>query len=222
MFHANTTTIKPGMLVSLKTTVSGNVHYRRHTIEAERVTADGALHGKWETEKHVMDAAEHDRAKKARADARNAISAACSHSSFGLLCAQENATKLQEAITKAQSIVSEFNATAKLSRISVYVITGKIAADDVQAVQAINSEILELLMEMDEGLEKGDVKIARDACNKARDISDMLTEVPAATLRAAIDMTREAARRIVKNGNAGDAGEQARAKLGDVMAYFAQ
>lgn len=221
-FLAIETTLRPGLLVSLKTTVTGNVSYRRQTIEAERVTADGALHGRWETEKTVADAAEHERSKKARADARNAIAAVCKLSAFGLLCPQDDKAKLDEAISKAQTIVDQFNAGAMRSRIAVYVLTGTISEHDQQAVAAINSEILSLLMEADTGLERADVKLTRDACNALVKICDMLTEKPRAILYAAIDGARDAARQIVRAGNAGDLGNEARTALGEAMAFFAR
>lgn len=216
------TTLKPGLLVSLKTTITGNVSYFRKTIEGEHVTANGELRASWETEKKVLNAAEHDLAKKARADARNAISAACSISAFGLLCPVDNEAKLKEAIGKAQDIVNSFNQTATLSEIALYVIVGRIADDDADAEKAINSEVLDLLMEMDAGLEAKDVKATRDACNKARYLLAMLTEAPARALQGAIDASREAASKIVKNGDAAEVGVMARNTLETTMAYFAK
>jgi len=142
----NCTTIKPSLLVSLKTTVRGNVSYSRRTIESEHVTAEGALEAKWETEKKVLNAAEHNAAKKARADARNAITATCAHSAFGLLCPVENEEALKESIGKANAIADAFNRTAQVSRIQVYVIMGRIADNDADAAAAIHSEIIDLLM----------------------------------------------------------------------------
>jgi len=198
-----TSTIKPGMLVSLKTTISGlNVSYHRRVIEAEHVTADGKLQASWETDKLVLDAAEHDLAKKARADARNAISAACVHSDFGLLCPMENEEKLNAAIAKATDIIAAFNKQAKFSKISVYALTGKIEVNDVQAVAGINSEIRDLLMDMESGVTNGDVRLIREAANKARGFMPMLVAEPAAFLESAIEMVRDVARAIVKDGSA--------------------
>lgn len=220
MFNADKMTVKPGMLVSLKSTISGNVQYRRNTIESEHVTESGELHGRWETEKRVQDAAEHDRAKKVRSDARNAISLVCSNSSFGLLCPMENEAALLAAIAKAQSMVEEFNATAKLSTISVFVMTGRISENDDQTTTAINSEILDLLMAMADGLDAKDVKLARDACNRAVNLSDMLTPDAAGNLQSAIDATREACRYIVRNGSGGALAEQAQRTIERGMAHF--
>ena len=46
-----TNTIRPGLLVSLKTTVRGNVSYQHTDIEPEHLTETGQQLAKWETER---------------------------------------------------------------------------------------------------------------------------------------------------------------------------
>lgn len=194
------TTLRPGLLVSLKTSIRGNVTYKKQVLESEHRTDDGAERARWETERHVSNAEEHERAKKARSQISFMVRSICAHSAFGLLCPENKAEELATAITAAQKLASDFNETAELSRISVYVITGRVAPDDVEAVKAINSEIRDLLSDMAEGVEKLDVKAIREAANKAKDMGTMLTPEAEARVRIAIDTAREAARRIVKAG----------------------
>ena len=215
-------TLRPGMLVSLKTSITGlNVNYRRNVLEAEHVTADGKLQAKWETEKLVIDANEHDMAKKARADARNAIAAACVLSDFGLLCPESNESKLKDAIAKANAIIDGFNSVSKLSRISVYVMTGKIESHDANAIRAINSEVRDLLLDMESGITRNDPKVIRDAANKARNLTAMLMQEAAAHLETAIEFARDTARHIVKHSNGGAVGTEALAVIQDAARYFA-
>ena len=91
-------------------------------------------------------------------------------------------------------------ATAQLTRASVYVMVGKIAADDVEAVKAINSEVSDLLGQMQEGLRNLDVKSIRDAANKAKGIGQMLSPDAAVRIQLAIDAARSSARKIVQAG----------------------
>jgi hypothetical protein len=70
--------------------------------------------------------------------------------------------QLDAAIIEARGIADEFNSRASLSRVRIYVMCGRIAPDDVEAVKAINSEVRELLSEMTEGVKKFDVKRIRD------------------------------------------------------------
>jgi len=97
-------------------------------------------------------------------------------------------------------LTEEFNATAKLTRVRVYVIAGRIAPDDVEAVRAINGEVRDLLTDMAEGVRNLDVKTVRDAADRARDIGRMLAPDAQARIQAAIDAARSAARQIVKAG----------------------
>lgn len=195
-------TLRPGLLVSLSTTVKGNVRYSVREIEAEHYEGDGTRRAKWETDKLVMDPAEHDEAVKLRGKARSLVTAICSASSFGLLCPQDQGEKLAAAIAEAQEIAEGFNRRASVTRIAVHAIVGRVAEDDVQAVRAINSEVRGLMEAMEAGLRNLDVQVVRDAANKAKDLAAMLTPEAVGKAQAAIDAARAAARRIVKAGEA--------------------
>ena len=200
------TTLRPGLLVSLKTSLTGNVIYRKKILDAEKIK-DGASIARWETEREIADAAEHEEAKRARTKAGSTIRSVCAQSAFGLLCPEADAAELEKAITEARQIADDFNAGAQLSRISLYVITGRIAPDDVEAVRAINSEVRELIDAMAEGIEKIDVKAVREAASRAKALGSMLNPEAEARIRIAIETARDAARAIVK------AGEQAAVEI---------
>lgn len=197
-----TSTLRPGLLVSLKTSLVGNVKYFSREIEAEHTTEDGAAKARWETERTVSDAVEYEAGKKVRAKTRALISAACSISTFGLLCPEENADVLEKAIAEAHKTADEFNATAKLSRVHVYILTGRVASNDVEAVKAINSEVRGLLEDMERGIANIDVKMIREAASQAKQLGSMLSSEAEARVRIAIDTARDAAKDIVKaNGS---------------------
>lgn len=194
------TTLRPGLLVSLKTSIRGNVTYQTNVLDPDHANDAGALESRWETTRQIADAAEHERAKIARSKAAACVRRICAQSAFGLLCPEASGDALETAIAEARAIADDFNKSAALSRISVYVITGRIAADDVEAVKAINSEVRDLLGTMAEGVTKLDVQSIRDAANKARELGSMLPPETEARVRLAIDAARSAARRIVKAG----------------------
>lgn len=195
-----TSTLRPGLLVSLKTSLTGNVKYQTRTIGAEHRTEEGALHAVWETARTVIDPAEHEAGKKARGSARFTVARVCSTSAFGLLCPEDGAAALESAIVEARAIAEKFNQTATLTRLSVYVITGRIAADDVEAAKAINSEVRDLLDTMRQGVSDMDAATIREAANKARGLGQMLLPEAEARLRVAIEAARTAARQIIKAG----------------------
>lgn len=200
MSDLDTSTLRPGLLVSLKTTVSGNVSYVRRTIEADHTTKEGKRKASWETERVITDPKENERAKIARQTARTLIGRVCATSAFGLLCPDDKVDQLRDAIRDARKVADDFNAKAKLSRLGVYVITGRIARDDVEAVKAIKSEVRDLLDQMRQGVKDCDVKSIREAANKARNLGAMLSPQAAARVQDAIDKARSAARAIVKAG----------------------
>jgi hypothetical protein len=195
----NIETLRPGFLISLKTSVRGNVKYDKRDI-ANETTADGKAIAEWETKRIIADPVEFKAAGEARGKARSLINSVCVASAFGLLCPEAAQEELDNAVKSAHAVVDTFNATAKLTRVSVYVMVGKIAADDVEAVKAINSEVSDLLGQMQEGLKNLDVKAIRDAAAKAKGIGQMLAPEAAVRIQMAIDAARSSARKIVQAG----------------------
>lgn len=193
-------TIRPGLLVSLKTSVTGNVSYKKQDLEADHLTSEGIKRARWETERTITDPEEHEKALQVRSKCRTLITRVCAASTFGLLCPESDSAELTEAVETAQALAAEFNRTATITRVGVYIIAGRVAADDVEAVRAINSEVRELLGDMERGVRNLDVKVIRDAANKAREIGSMLQPEAAARIQVAINAARTTARAIVKAG----------------------
>jgi hypothetical protein len=188
------------LLVSLKTAIRGNIHYEHRDIELEHVTDDGTRVASWETERSIVDPAEYDTAVKIRTRIRTVINAACVRSAFGLLCPEKSAEDLDKAVSEARRLADEFNASAKLTRIYVYVLTGRIAPDDLEALRALNSEARDLLATMAEGIGNLDVTAVRDAADRARALGRMLTPGAQARIGSAVEVARNAVRKIVKAG----------------------
>lgn len=193
-------TLRPGLLVSLKTSITGNVKYRKQVIEPEHITDSGAEEARWETQRIIADPEEFQVAKTTRNRARSTIARVCTPSAFGLLCPQDKADELEAAIADARSRADEFNRGAARSHIGVYVITGRIAEDDVEAVRAINSEISELLEAMQNGIKNCDVGAIRAAAAQAKNLGAMLSTDASSRVQVAIDVARSAAKQIVKAG----------------------
>ena len=198
-----TSTLRPGFLVDLSTTLKGNVRYRAETIEEDHITDTGERKAVWNTTRTVADPAEHAEAVKARGRARSIITAVCTNGARWLLCPETKADQLEAAITEARDVVARFNSRATLTRIDVSIIIGKVAADDVEAFRAINGEIRSLLATMADGLKNLDVEVVREAANKAKALGQMLTVDASERIQEAIDEARKAARRIVQAGDEG-------------------
>ena len=194
----NTSTLRPGLLVSLKTSLTGNVQYVRTDLDNE---VDGKLaKARWETQRTIADHEEHERATKARNKARSLIVSVCAKSAFGLLCPENAASDLDAAIDQARKVTEAFNETAKLTRVHVYVIAGKVAADDAEAARAIASEVRDLMSAMEKGIANCDVKVIREAAAKAKDVGQMLSPAMQARVQVAVDVARASAKKIVQAG----------------------
>jgi hypothetical protein len=158
------------------------------------------MQARWETERTIDDPREHEDAVKTRNKISSMVRGICAHTAFGLLCPESDAAKLETAMVDARKEAELFNEYAKLTRIHVYLMTGRVAPDDVEAVRAINSEVRDLLEKMENGISNLDVKAVREAANKARQVGSMLSDNASERIKDAITTARDAARKIVKAG----------------------
>jgi hypothetical protein len=187
------------LLVSLKTTIYGNVKYQKRTL-ANTMTEDGASVAEWETTRTIFDPEEHKRATKVRQNARNMIADACISTGFGLLCPADRRERLTETVKAAREIVREFNATATLSTVRVYVIAGYIADNDEEAMRAIAAEVKDLFTSMEQGIQGMDAAAIRDAASRALKVGQMLQPEASESVKEAVKLARDVARKITKAG----------------------
>ena len=199
---SNIRTLRPGLLVSLNTSIRGNVKYYKKQLEAAHEGDSGEERSSWNTTKVVFDPEEQKAAAKVRDKARTLITGVCSYSAFGLLCPEEDADKLEAAIEEARTIADEFNRDAALTRIRVNALYGRIAQDDVTAMRAIGRELRDLMQDMQTGLAELDVKKVHTAADKARSVGQMLAPEAKNRIDYAIKEARKSARKIVKAGQA--------------------
>jgi hypothetical protein len=198
MTTVNVSTLRPGILVSLKTTLKGNVVYIKETITPERKIGKTGTETEWQTTRRVEDVNEFEVAKALRAKARAEIAKVCANTAFGLLCPESDADKLDAAIAASRKAVDDFNRKSKLTKINVYALCGRVSPDDKEAVRAIRSEVRELLDEMKAGINDLDAARVRDAARKVRGIGQMLTPESREKITGAIEAARKTAREIVK------------------------
>jgi hypothetical protein len=189
--------IRPGLLVSLKTTVRGGIAYLRRDVEPVR-KKDGAQISTWETTRTITDVEEWDAAIKTRAAARALVTRVCCPSEFGLLCPAVQEDQLSAGVAAARVLADAHNATAKWSRIEIYILTGRVEQDDVEASRAIAAEVRGMIDAMGEGIKAADPVAIREAANKARALGGMLSAAAQEKVSSAILQARAAAREIVK------------------------
>lgn len=210
-----TSVIKPGYLVSLKTSLRGGVNYKRVDLEQDHTTEDGARLARWETAREIPDPAEFEAATIARGASRLAITRVCCATAFGLLCPSIKEGELFDAIAEARAIADKHNAGARLTHIDVYTLVGRVAQDDAEAARAIGAEVRELLDAMRAGIADADPGAIREAANKAKNLGAMLSADVAGQVTAAIVEARAAAREITKRVE--KAGETAAAVVAELQ-----
>lgn len=192
------TILKPGILVSLKTTLVGGVSYERRDLEREHATETGASEARWETRRQIDDPAEHARATKVRSEASSLIRKVCTASAFGLLCPLAKVAELDAACAAARELCDLHNAAAQSTAVRIYVLRGQIATSDEEAATAIASEVKALLERMKSGIGSRDAAAIREAAGQVKEISSILSDEDAAKVQVSIEAARKAARQLTK------------------------
>jgi hypothetical protein len=202
MTNLKVSTLRPGLLVSLATSVTGNVSYAKETIEAETEVegSPGKMRAKWETTRYTADAAEHEAAIKVRGKARSLITSVCAKSKFGLLCPENMIPEFDKAVGEAERLVEAFNAQATITTVGLYVVAGNVSPDDARAVKAIKAEISALMEVMANGVKNLDPQAIREAALKAKSVAQMLSPRAEAEVAAAVQAARKAATAIKAAG----------------------
>jgi hypothetical protein len=202
-----TVTLKPGLLVSIRTRHQGGVKYDRVDLTADAsVVSDKAEVSRWETTKIVDDVEEFDRASKVAGKCGSLIRAICAYSEFGYLCRADREAELDEAIADARRRAEDFNASAKTTRVSVFALKGRIAESDAEAAKAVGADLLALIEGMQTGVQTMNVKDIRDAANKARKLVTMVDEATAKRVKDAVDQARDIATELRKKLDNGASG----------------
>lgn len=198
---SNASVIRPGLLVSLKSTVKGGVSYQRIELQPDKEKVDAgdeADVSRWETTRVIEDKEEYEAATKCRSMALSLIRKECNATAFGLLCPEDREAALDEAIKAARKVVDLHNEKAVHTQVAIFAIKGRVASNDAEAARAITSEIALLVQQMDAGIEKFKPDEIRKAADRARELSGMLSDEKAAKVNEAIKQARKAAREIVK------------------------
>lgn len=189
--------LKPGILVALRTAVRGGVEYRRTDLEPEAPEGTAAIE-RWETTRVVECPEEHERARAVRSAATNLIRRVCVATDFGLLCPEARESALDEATTAAKALADEHNRTAEHTRVDVYVMKGRIASSDEEAARGIAAEVRGLLDGMERGILAGDPVAVREAASRARKLEQVLDDAAAKKVGEAVSEARSAAREIAR------------------------
>lgn len=189
--------IKPGILVAMRTKIVGGVEYQKKDLEPPIDSPDADVK-RWETTRVIDDPEEYDRARAARSAAQAVVNRVCVRSDFGLLCPETKENDLNAAIAAARQLASTHNASSTHTQVEVYVLKGRVADSDEEAVKGIAAEVRALLDGMSAGIDAADPEAIRKAATRARRMGAMLDAASAGKVAAAVTEARDAAKQIVR------------------------
>jgi hypothetical protein len=215
--------IRPSLMVSLSTEVTGGVVYERKDL-TERCGKNGkdamgapstckllAAHSgkcdfsemtkeeirKWETTCITADKTEHDKAIQIRNKARSLITSITVSSKFGQLCPTEREADLMAAYEEAKRLAEDFNSGSTHTYIGVYMQVGVIP-DNEQSSRNMSFNVVQLIDGMMRGLNNGNEEEVRKAANSLTELAAVLDVDSQGIAERAIAEARSAARAITK------------------------
>jgi len=189
--------IKDGYLVVGGISQRGCVSYthsgRKKNESGERLEED------WETHKVVLSVDEQKNLSSTRRLLRRKISSLGSIiNDFGIYVPREAGNELEAAISVANEGVREYNKKAKYTRLQANFTVFEIGGGDERVAKALYDNTVNLLDDMNEAIEKGDIKALRYSIKRMRGISSVLPPQTGKKLAAQIKEAREAAKEAVK------------------------
>jgi len=189
--------INDGFLVVGAISQSGCVSY----THKDRTTAKNGegLEEDWSTHKVVLSIDEQRALSTTRRTLTRKISGLGTWiSDFGIFVRKDRANELEAALSVANEGVRDFNAKAKYTRLTSNFTVFEISGGDERVAKALYDNTVELLNEMNECVEKGDVKRLRYAIKRMRGVSDVLPATTGVKLAEQIKAAREAAKAAIK------------------------
>jgi hypothetical protein len=193
----NTTmTLKPGLLVSLKTTMRGGVEYVREDISDKKEGVTKVQ--EWKTVKRVANIKEYEAASKLRSKLGGLIRKVCVPSAFGLICPVSKEQELRDAIAEAKEAAARFNTKNATVSIGIYTLVGRIAETDQEAMRAIKDELKDMLAEMQRAIQGGAIEDAREAASKLLKMGMVLDEQTQGKVKRAVEEVRQIAKEAIK------------------------
>jgi len=212
----NTQYIRDGYLVVGAISQSGCVSYthkdRQQAINGERLDAD------WNTHKIVISVKE----QRALGYTRNLLTKKIANlgtaiNNFGIFVPKDRADELEAAISVARNGVWEYNANAKYTRLAFNFSVFEISGGDERVARALYDNTVSLLENVNECVEKGDIKGLRYALGRMKGISNILPKDTGAKLAEQIKAAREAAKAAVKAAEEGGSESQKTKKIIDAL-----
>lgn len=157
--------IRPGILVAEKVTISGGIHYDKELEES--YFEDERQIRKWRTTAIVDDVSERQKAQMVRSQIYSLTRKVCASTPIGLICSEERSGELAEALREARRKRNEFNSEAKTCYMRTHHALFEVNPDNKQAVEAIVDHVADIANRVDEAITSSEEEVIQKAPRSA-------------------------------------------------------
>ena len=213
-----TALLKPGRMVSLRSTVRGGVEYDREDLptacdcalaDGPRAEVRGPDHATscpmgegeavkaWKTVRRIKDPVEWKRAKAVRGRAVAKVWHACVFTEFGLVLPDDRRAKFEEILTEQRQLVHEHNKTTQHTHVTLRVLRSRLERDE-ETETSLAAEVDEVVEDMEACAAASDVDGARKTALKAQKLTAIFSSDVAARVMEKVKAARDAATAAAK------------------------
>lgn len=173
--------ITPGIVVALKTRVSGGITYQRFNKQVKQ-NADGLLVEEYDTVKTTIDPDLFAEATRLRSKCIGLVRAVSCETAFGMLCPASKEGDLDKSIEEAKRIAREFNDRSSTIKITVACLKGRVVDSDQEANDMVAEEMLNIIGELQaklsaEHIDNLSEAERNEALNLVSEVADSISEL---------------------------------------------
>jgi len=189
--------INPGYLVVGQVYASGCVTYV--TRERTQKMGDNKFDADWRTHKHVKNVKENTAVRTERARLNGKIGQLGTFiNHFGYFVPIAKGKELEETLKDIEIQVQVYNKQARLTRLTVDFAVFQISSSDDRIAAALYRKAVELLEQMAEYINDGDVRKLRQLFGQMKSLDRMLPEDTSEKLSSVMKDARDKAKQAVK------------------------
>jgi len=188
--------LKPSFIIVGDVAVRGGVQY---TVNNPDEWEEGSEHHKrWETHRTIFDPEEYNSGRATKARLQRQLNEVCTRSAIGLICPYEFEDRYREIVESIKSEIKDWNDIAKTCKLSFYPVEFEIEGANQKVAEALMRQLIELMEDLREALNKGDFKEVRNLLRNKKGFSEILPDDLGQDLREALESAREQAKELAK------------------------
>jgi len=187
--------LRPCLLLAATVSRHGGQSYTRAN-EKRTEREDGSVKTDWETTKILSDEIEFGEAMKLQNKCKRELTKLGRHMPVGVIAAADKRDEIQAFRDEWRAAFTEFNSTARFSKVEFSMMIFEIGGENVQALEEVLEQLREGLGDLEKVFASDSPTSMRDVVRRMAGFSELLPERVATTLELAVKAAQKRASEI--------------------------